>query len=951
MKSFLRAFGAIIFFTLLNGMRAWAQEPAACEHDWGFPTWTCADDYSAATAHFTCTLCDETEDVDGTLTDFNLADGHKVYWVNHDGIYNQVFGPNVLQPGLNQTLQTNHPYFIQSPNGPRNGAYRIWTGDARAVKYYMLDDEDVSSINFTISGEAMYYTANSDKSPNDFDGNLDYFHSHGILYGIVFWARDEGESVTVNVKGVMDHTFTVSDAIIGGTVSATPYKTRVSYLIERSKAYEDDIVWLDPAPDEGFEIMSMTVTDVKGRDVPVLEHESRKYFIMPEVAVTISAQYRPTTWTALQTVLSNASTDAENPTVVTLANDIVAGGGESYLELPYGHFVILDLNGNTIDRQLTEGTSNGYVIKVNDGTSLTIRDSEGGGIITGGWNINGPGCITVASNGTLRLESGTISGNRTNMQGGSAISSSGTVYITGGTISDNWSNIELRNNSNTAMCGAFYFSSGGTLYMSGGTITGNRCRTTTYGAAGIGAYLGMGAPNLHLSGNYNISGNMQGDYNEQTGEWSNLIPSDILNTNRVTYYIDAPISPTAPAAMVLYTDGGYRTTFTSGWSTYMDGDDPENYFVLVDNTKAIRVVGGEATIGTLHSITTEGYVTASETEAIAGMTVTLGCNHYLPQGYSVDFRAEAGGDDITASAVSGNVLTMPDEDVTITLPIKEILPFEDLILIVDEADNRTIVIDDYSELDRIVITEDLQTCQVMNNRTFTVGRAATVILPFSYDRLNEQNGGVFYEFDDVVYDDQEGKWVVNMNETENITANTPYLFMPNATHMSFDEPVTIKANVNITYSTTGGTNGEWIFTGSYGKKVWDEPSDDYGFAAVAGKSTDGVTDIEAGQFVRFTGDGVNNAFIKPMRCYLSYVEGQHAPMRGTARRGASDGIPQVLTVRLKGSNGGTTDIGTIDLKSGEIEMDIWYDMNGRMLDSEPTEKGLYIHNGIKVVIE
>ena len=74
-------------------------------------------------------------------------------------------------------------------------------------------------------------------------------------------------------------------------------------------------------------------------------------------------------------------------------------------------------------------------------------------------------------------------------------------------------------------------------------------------------------------------------------------------------------------------------------------------------------------------------------------------------------------------------------------------------------------------------------------------------------------------------------------------------------------------------------------------------------------------------------------------------------MRGTARRGASDGIPQVLTVRLKGSNGGTTDIGTIDLKSGEIEMDIWYDMNGRMLDSEPTEKGLYIHNGIKVVIE
>ena len=130
-------------------------------------------------------------------------------------------------------------------------------------------------------------------------------------------------------------------------------------------------------------------------------------------------------------------------------------------------------------------------------------------------------------------------------------------------------------------------------------------------------------------------------------------------------------------------------------------------------------------------------------------------------------------------------------------------------------------------------------------------------------------------------------------------------------------------------------------------KEWDSDSDDYGFAAVAGKATDGVTDIEAGQFVRFTGDGVNNAFIKPMRCYLSYVGSQNAPKRGRAQ----ENLPQVLTVRLKRSNGSTTDIGTIDLKNGTFHMDIWYDLTGRMLDCKPSVKGIYIHNGQKVVIE
>ena len=55
-----------------------------------------------------------------------------------------------------------------------------------------------------------------------------------------------------------------------------------------------------------------------------------------------------------------------------------------------------------------------------------------------------------------------------------------------------------------------------------------------------------------------------------------------------------------------------------------------------------------------------------------------------------------------------------------------------------------------------------------------------------------------------------------------------------------------------------------------------------------------------------------------------------------------------MTVVLKGSNGATTEIGTIRLidETGE-----WYSLDGRKLSGKPTKKGLYINGGKKVVIK
>ena len=626
----------LLIVTFLCGFSGYlqAQEPAPCEHDWGFPTWTCADDYSAATAHFTCALCGATEDVDGTLADWiELADGNKLYEVNHNGLHQQILGPNALNFGLNQTLPTNHPYYILTPD-PRRGAYRIWSEDVKTVNYYILDDDD-GSIDYSVNGQSMYLVTGYVNYRSDFDGNLNYFDNNNFVFGIVFTAKDRGDAVTVNVKGVAPHTYTVSNAIVCGTVTATSRGTNNAWLTKYSKAYEDDILWLDPTPDEGFELQSMTVTDAKGRDVEILEHDDRRYIIMPDVAVTINAQFRPTTWAALQTTLNNASTDANNPTVITLANDITATGSDAYLDLPYGHHVILDLNGHTIDRALTEAASNGYVLKVNESSTLTIRDSGTGGTITGGWIDYGTASCISFQGQTLRLEGGSISGNRSNHFGG-AIAFKNEFYMTGGAITGNWSNLACDYGPN--MCGQVFFTNKGDFYLSGGAITGNRCGNTTAGSAGIGLNnASSNSRTVHLSGTYTLSGNEQGNYNSATGEWTDLSASDILNSGYITYVIDDVITPApsaSPSAMILNTaDGGTKASFTSGWATYMGDADPETCFVLsaADTMpgREIDILGGEVSVG-LFYIDAQGEKTVhggDHTAIASGAFTYLGTNN------------------------------------------------------------------------------------------------------------------------------------------------------------------------------------------------------------------------------------------------------------------------------------------------------------------------------------
>ena len=236
--------------------------------------------------------------------------------------------------------------------------------------------------------------------------------------------------------------------------------------------------------------------------------------------------------------------------------------------------------------------------------------------------------------------------------------------------------------------------------------------------------------------------------------------------------------------------------------------------------------------------------------------------------------------------------------------------------------------------------------KVVFRREFTGGKASTVIFPFAHKKGSE---GTYDTFSGVAYDGVEGKWKATMSEHEGATlaANTPYLFVPAGSEAH--APVLFHGTAD--YSTAGTTvNGDWSFKGVYETKVWTagDVGNDYGFAATSGKAVDGVTDVEAGDFVKLA----EGAWIRPMRSYLTYTGGGD-PWAAPSHHAASNAeLPGRISVILVSANGSTTELRSIE--NGELRIensDAWYTLNGVKLQDKPTTKGIYVNNGRKTVIK
>lgn len=230
-------------------------------------------------------------------------------------------------------------------------------------------------------------------------------------------------------------------------------------------------------------------------------------------------------------------------------------------------------------------------------------------------------------------------------------------------------------------------------------------------------------------------------------------------------------------------------------------------------------------------------------------------------------------------------------------------------------------------------------------RSFTADKASTVCLPFDY--TPDDTDGQFYTFVGITKEGDQYVATMKENAVKELTANTPYLFMPaNTGEVDFSGNYTIKESKDAPATITT----DWTFKGTYSYIKWTSDENDadytkeradeigkvYGFA---GGATDNV---KVGDFVRVA----SGAKIRPMSCYLQWND---EPAKARSTRGETEQLPSRITVRLVGSHGETNAIFSID--NSQFTIDNWYSLDGRKLSAKPTQRGIYINNGKKVIIK
>ena len=647
---------------------------------------------------------------------------------------------------------------------------------------------------------------------------------------------DEGTQAKVTVNflgdyawlGSVERTFniicehTITYDLAGGTVAT---ENPTTYTI-----VSGDITLTTPTR-EGYTFTGWTGTDLTE----------------PTMTVTIASgstgdrQYTATwtmTWANVKAALQAGQS-------VTLANDVTRVNSEC-IE-PSGT-VTLDLNGYTIDGGTTQTNP---LFRIDNGVSLTITDSQtGGNLCNAGQNAT----VSVNEGGSLTLAGGTI-----NAQASGVFMWGGNFNMTGGTITGGSSNGVYLNGDNVSFT------------MTGGTITCNE----------VGVGVNSANATFIVSGNVNITGNTMKDVNlKYSGSNFNpiMIGGKLASTARIGVYTDLTDTNIEANQTLVFTDG------------LKDKGTRENFVrnnVGSSSLFLANLESGEMAFSRPFMLHVPDNVTVNELTTQTPLNYNVGCGDVVTLLYGADnvssgcsLRYIVPNGAITylgAIDAQGKCaeFTMPGSNMTITRAADNNYSFGGITLketfINGNSQGQDATFDGSSQV-TIDIPENIAVNSVTYNRTFTMDKPSTVMLPFSKD-VGEISGGTFYTFGGV--EKKNNKWEATMNAvTVSLTANTPYLFVPAGTSLTFTGGATL--------NTTGGGNSlasdteGWEFHGTYSNKVWDEvETHDYGFAATSGTSADDKS-VEAGQFVHLT----TGASAKPMRCYLSYV-GSNTPNAGS----------------------------------------------------------------------
>jgi hypothetical protein len=62
-------------------------------------------------------------------------------------------------------------------------------------------------------------------------------------------------------------------------------------------------------------------------------------------------------------------------------------------------------------------------------------------------------------------------------------------------------------------------------------------------------------------------------------------------------------------------------------------------------------------------------------------------------------------------------------------------------------------------------------------------------------------------------------------------------------------------------------------------------------------------------------------------------------------------LPDEIDVEIVNESDQPMAIGKFNTVTGEMKMDRWFDLNGKLLKGKPFTKGIYFHNGNKVLVK
>lgn len=182
-------------------------------------------------------------------------------------------------------------------------------------------------------------------------------------------------------------------------------------------------------------------------------------------------------------ILVEAIAAAASGSTITLPNNYIADSGDEPLLIPAGKTLTINLNGNTIDRNLSAPVNYGQVIRIEAGATL---------------NIIGPGTITGGN--SQAVDNVNEQGSKNDAGG---IYNMGTLTLTNVTVENNRcckNPDDPTNDKATARGGGIYTGLGSSFTMTGGKVTGNAAKG---GGGGVYCYYpaSFSMTNVEISNN------------------------------------------------------------------------------------------------------------------------------------------------------------------------------------------------------------------------------------------------------------------------------------------------------------------------------------------------------------------------------------------------------------------------------------------------------------------